>query len=201
MRGDSSLRVMATAGRRQTNIPKTHMRVPARIWSVSGVKRRAFAVREVQQAITKGEKCAERAAGKHAEKKISGDGPAWPARFGGKWLDYRPPEEDGRGKEAEMFDFVPEIGTQGEFERGGNMPGNESDSGENPADEWMGENFSKELHCRPAEEWTECGANEPLREAVEKGKGGRAKKDERRNDQHKENVLDHVNGEGGFIEC
>jgi len=44
-----------------------------------------------------------------------------------------------------VFDFVPEIGTQGEFERGGNMPGDESDRGENPADQRMGENFSKGL--------------------------------------------------------
>ena len=33
-----------------------------------------------------------------------------------------------------------------------------------------------------------------------KGKGGRAKKDERRNDQHEENVLDHVDGERSFVE-
>ncbi len=35
---------------------------------------------------------------------------------------------------------------------------------------------------------------------MEQRKRGSAEKDERRNHEHEENVLDHVNGEGGFVE-
>ena len=72
--------------------------------------------------------------------------------------------------------------------------------GKNPADERMSEKFAKGLHGSPAKEWAESGANKPLRESVEEWKRGSAEKDKGRNDKHQENVLDHVDGERGFVE-
>lgn len=163
-------------------------------------KRGPLHVRRIKYAIAEGEEGAERAARKCAEEKIEGDGPARPTRFGGEWLDNRPPEEDGGREKAEVFDFMPGVGTQSEFECGRNVPGEENDGGENPAEERMSEKFPAGLHGGPAEEGTESGAHKPLRESVEKGQSGSPEEDERRNDKHQENVLNHVDGEGGFVE-
>ena len=115
-------------------------------------ERRRFDLGGIEDAITEGEERAEDSAGEGAEEEIEGDGPAWPTRFRGKRLDNGPPKEDGRGEEAEVFQFVPGVRAEGEFEGGGNVPGEESDAGENPADEGMSEKFAKGLHRRPAEE-------------------------------------------------
>jgi hypothetical protein len=80
------------------------------------------------------------------------------------------------------------------------VPGEESDGGENPADEGMSEKFAKGLHSRPAEEWAENGADKTLRESVKERQGRGAKKDERRNNEHQQDVLDHVDGERSLIE-
>jgi hypothetical protein len=163
-------------------------------------ERRRFDVGGIEDAITEDEERAEGSAGKGAEKEIKGDGPAWPTRFRGKGLDDGPPKEDGRGEEAEVFQFVPGVGAEGEFEGGGNVPGEESDGGENPANEGMSEKFAKGLHRRPAEEWAESGADKTLRESVKERQGRGAKKDERRNNEHQQDVLDHVDGERSLIE-
>jgi hypothetical protein len=98
-------------------------------------ERRRFDLGGIEDAITEGEERAEDSAGEGAEEEIKGDGPAWPTRFRGKRLDDGPPKEDGRGEEEEVFQIVPGVGAEGEFENGGNVPSEESDGGENPADE------------------------------------------------------------------
>jgi hypothetical protein len=163
-------------------------------------KRGPMRVRRIKYAIAECQEGAERAARKCAEEEIEGDGPARPTRFAGEWLDNRPPEEDRCREKAEVFDFMPGVGAQSEFECGRNVPGEENDGGKNPAEERMSEKFPEGLHGGPAEEGTESGAHKPLRESVEKRESGSAKEDERRNDKHQENVLNHVDGEGGLVE-
>jgi len=163
-------------------------------------KRGPTAIRRIEGAIAESEKCAQGAPGKCAKEKIERDGPARPTRFGGKRLDDGPPEEDRGEEEAGVFDFVPGIGAESKFKCGRNVPSNESDCGEDPADEGVGEKFSERLHRAQTQERAERSAHEPLWESVKKRQGGSAEKDERRNDKHKKDVLDHVDGEGGFIE-
>jgi hypothetical protein len=149
------------------------MREPAKIdlKGSDAEQRRRFDVGGIEDAITEDQERAEGSAGEGAEKEIKGDGPAWPTTFGGKRLDDGPPKEDGRGEEAEVFQFVPGIGAEGEFEGGGNVPGEQSDGGENPANEGMSEKFAKGLHRRPAEKWAESGADKTLRESVKERQG------------------------------
>ena len=163
-------------------------------------ERRRFDLGGIEDAITEGEERAEDSAGEGAEEEIKGDGPAWPTRFRGKRLDDGPPKEDGRGEEEEVFQIVPGVGAEGEFENGGNVPSEESDGGENPADEGMSEKFAKGLHTRPTKEWPESGTDKTLRESMKERQGRGAKKNERRNNEHQQNVLDHVDGERSFIE-
>lgn len=73
-------------------------------------ERRRFDVGGIEDAITEDEERAEGSAGEGAEEEIKGDGPTWPTRFRGKRLDDGPPKEDGRGEEAEVFQFVPGVG-------------------------------------------------------------------------------------------
>jgi len=99
-------------------------------------------VRGIEHAITKSKERAQCAAGKHSQKEIERDGPAGPACFGGERLDHRPPEEDGSEQEAGVLDIVPGVGTQSQFEQVRNMPGEERDSGDDPADQGMSEEAS-----------------------------------------------------------
>jgi len=131
-------------------------------------------VRRINYAIAEGEEGAERAAGKCAEEKIEGDGPASPTRCGGEWLDDGPPEQHGCREKAAVFDFMPGLGAESEFECGRNVPGEENDGGENPAEERMSEKFPEGLPGGPAEEGTKSGAYKPLREPVEKRERGSA---------------------------
>ena len=163
-------------------------------------KRGPTAIRKIEGPIAESEKCTEGAAGKCTKEKIEGDGPSRPTRFGGKRLDDGPPEEDGCREKAEVFNFVPGVRAEGEFERGRNMPGEERDGGENPAHNRICEKFPKGLHRRPTEERAESGAHEALRKSVEKRKRRHTEKKERRDHEHQEDVLDHVYGEGDFIE-
>lgn len=144
----------------------------------------SFVVRGIEDAIAEGEKCAERSTWKCSQEKIERDGPARPACFRWKGLDDGPPEEDGSREEAGVFNFVPRIGTESEFECGRNMPRDQSDCGENPTDKGMGEKFSERSQGWPAQERAESGAHKPLRESVEKRQGGRTEKNERRDDKH-----------------
>ncbi len=165
-----------------------------------GKDRRGLQVRGVEDAVAENQEGAKRGSGKHAEEKIEGNRPAVPACFRRERLEHGPPEEDGGGEKTEVFDVVPEIRAEGEIEGGRNVPGEEGDGGENPADEGMGEKFSDALDECVAEKRAERGTHEGLRQSVEQRKRGSAEKDEGRNHEHEENVLDHVNGEGGFVE-
>ena len=162
---------------------------------------RGLLVRRIENTVAEHEKGTERSAGKHANKKINRNRPAMPANGTGKRLDHRPPKQDGSGEEAEMFDIVPKNGAQREFECRGNMPGNQRDCGGNPAERRVGDEFSEAVQRRPSKSRTNEEAHEELRQAVEKRNGGRAEEHEGRNDEHEENVLNHVDGEGGFIKC
>ena len=95
-----------------------------------------------------------------------------------------------------MFHLVPEIRAEGQFECRGHVPGDQGKCGENPADERMREKFPQRLCGGPAKKRAEDGTHERLRKAVKQRKSGSAEKDERRNDQHQQDVLDHVDGEG-----
>ena len=79
------------------------------------------------------------------------------------------------------------------------MPRDEGNRGENPADEGMREKFPQRLRGRPAKKRTEDGAYERLGKAVKQRKSGSAEEEERRNYQHQEDVLDHVDGEGCIV--
>ena len=124
-------------------------------------------VRRIENTITKGQECAEGATGKCAEEKIERNGPARPTWLGGKGLHDGPPEENGSAEEAEVFAFVPGVRAQSEFECGRNVPGEESDGGENPTDQGMSEKFAERLYGRPAEERAERGADQPSRKSAE----------------------------------
>jgi hypothetical protein len=124
-------------------------------------ERRRFDVGGIEDAITEDEEGAEGSAGKRAEEEIKRYGPAWPTRFRGKRLDDGPPKEDGGGQEAEVFQFVPGVGAEGEFESGGNVPGEESSGGENPADGRMSEEICQGIVRGASEEMDRawCGQN------------------------------------------
>jgi hypothetical protein len=159
-----------------------------------------LAIGGVQDTIAKGKKSTQGATRKHSEEKIQRNRPTRPAQFGGKGSNDGPPEKDGSREEANVFDFVPEVGAKGEFECGRDVPGDEGNRSENPTDERMGEKLPERLHRSPAQERSERGAHKPLGEPAEERQGGRAEKNEGRNHKHQENVLDHVDGERSFIE-
>ena len=149
----------------------------------------------IKRMFGEGEGGAEDGVDEVGGEEIEGNDPTGEASSGGERLNDYPPKKEGGEDKGGVFDLMPERGTEGEIEGGGDVPSAETDGESEPAEDRVGESGKYPMEEGIGEERSEDIVSEASGESAEDGKIRGTEKDERWSDRKKEKVLDHVGGE------
>jgi hypothetical protein len=149
----------------------------------------------VDRLVAEGEEGRECGVNEVGGEEVEDHEPAGVLGFGGPGADEGVPEEEGGEEEAGVFDLVPVFVFEGEVVRAGDVPAEEEEVHGEPGDDGGGEGVAEAAEGAGADEGAEDVDADGAGEAAEERDDGCSGEEERGDDGHEEEVLDHVGGE------
>jgi len=99
-----------------------------------------------------------------------------------------------------VLDDVPGLGPEREGKHRWNVPNDQRSSGGEPTDSGTHKRAAEIVNGGPLEKRAQKALNEIAWQAVEESEHGRAEEEQGRGESHKEQVLNHVDGEELLVE-
>lgn len=149
----------------------------------------------VDRAVTEGEKGRKRCVDQVGAYQIEKDVPVAPSACGGPGAQDAPPKEQRGEEEADVLEVVAVFVFEGEVVGGGNMPEEKDRIHQEPCDRRENEQVRKSTEgFGPKQRSGDWSAHEG-RQAAKERDNRKTEENQRRDERHKNEVLDHVGTE------